>query len=158
MDIVVRKADKADICALLDILNSATQKLLAKGVMQWEYPWDENIVTSYVEKQEFYIAEYNSNPCGCFGLRGFENNYFVPQDITGLYWYHLAVHPDCDRLGIGYRICEWVQHYAKENGIHIYFDCWAGNKSLRNFYTFAGFEFLGEFPEEDYFVASSRTQ
>ena len=41
MYIEIRKATKNDIRIIADILNAATQKLLAKGVMQWEYPWDE---------------------------------------------------------------------------------------------------------------------
>jgi len=158
MNITVRKAIAADIEKLMDILNSATKKLLDKGVMQWEYPWDTQEVQSFITKEEFYIAEYEGVPCACFGLKPFCDNYFVPQDKTGLYWYHLAVHPDYDKLGIGYMLCRWVHDFAQENKISIYFDCWAGNNSLRNYYSFNGFEFIGEFPEEDYFVAAFKTK
>lgn len=155
-NLIVKKAEYTDIPALLDILNSATQKLLSKGVQQWEYPWDEEIVKSYIDKNEFYIAFYNDNPCGCFGLKKYVPNRFVPEDVDGEYWYHLAVHPDYDRLGIGYMLCRWVQEYSKQTGTTIYFDCWAGNKSLRNYYSFNGFEHIGDFPEEDYFVSAFR--
>ena len=155
-NLIVRKATATDIDAVLNILNGATQKLLAKGVQQWEYPWDEEIVKSYVNKDEFYIAFYNDNPCGCFGLKKYVPNRFVPKDMDGEYWYHLAVHPDYDRLGIGYMLCRWVQEYSKQTGTTIYFDCWAGNKSLRNYYSFNGFEHIGDFPEEDYFVSAFR--
>ena len=155
-NLYIRKADSKDTPALLDILNNATLKLLKKGVMQWEYPWQSDCVLSFTEKEEFYIVFCNDNPCGCFGLRPFTDNYFVPQDKDGLYWYHLAVHPEYDKTGIGWQICSWVQEYSRNTGKAIYFDCWAGNKSLRNYYTFNGFEPLGEFPEEDYFVAAFR--
>jgi hypothetical protein len=35
----------------------------------------------------------------------------------------------------------------------LYLDCWAGNKKLRNFYSNAGFDFIGDFPEEDYMIS-----
>ncbi|MBR5521100.1 MAG: GNAT family N-acetyltransferase [Oscillospiraceae bacterium] len=155
-NLIVRKATAADTEAVLDILNSATQKLLAKGVMQWEYPWDKNVVTDYIAKKEFYIALYNSIPRGCFGLKSYVPNRFVPEDTSGEYWYHLAVHPDYDKAGIGYMLCQWVQDYSRKTGITIYFDCWAGNNSLRNYYSFNGFEHIGDFPEEDYFVSAFR--
>ncbi len=136
----------------MDILNSATQKLLSKGVTQWEYPWDVAVVNSFIEKGEFYIILYNDIPRGCFGLKSYNDNQFNPCDKDGLYWYHLAVHRDFDKFGLGYQACRWVQNLAKKIRKNIYFDCWRGNKSMINYYTFNGFTPLGEFPEEDYFV------
>ena len=156
-NIEIRKAVTEDIDALLDILNAATQKLLAKNIPQWEYPWDKSEVLEYIEQQEFYIAQSNGKPCGCFGIKEFQNN-FVPSDKNSMYFYHLAVHPDYNGKGIGNKICGWVHQYAKTNGVTIYFDCWAGNDKLRQFYTAAGFEFIGEFPEDDYFVAAFKTK
>lgn len=104
-ELIIRKADFSDLPTLLDILDSATLKLMKKGVMQWEYPWDATTVSSFIEKEEFYIVLYGRAACSCFGLKNFENNNFVPQDTKGLYWYHLAVHPDYDKIGIGYAIC-----------------------------------------------------
>ncbi|GAA0180924.1 hypothetical protein SH2C18_35360 [Clostridium sediminicola] len=31
-----------------------------------------------------------------------------------------------------------------------YLDCWAGNEKLRTFYLKAGFDFCGDFPEDNY--------
>ena len=155
---IVRKATATDISRLKNILDSATLKLLKKDVQQWEYPWDEKLVSSFVEKDEFYIVFSENNPRGCFGIRDFSDNYFVPQDKSGMYWYHLAVHPDFERSGAGRFACQWVQQYASTTGQKIYFDCWAGNKSLINYYTFMGFEPLGQYPEEDYFVMAFTTR
>ncbi len=157
-DIRIIKAQKHHLFALADILNSATDKLLKKGVMQWEYPWDNNEILSFIEKEEFYIVYYGDHCRACFGLKPFGDNLFQPEDKEGLYWYHLAVHPDYHKLGIGYRACRWVQNYAKEINRNIYFDCWRGNKSLINYYTFNGFTPLGTFPEEDYFVYAFKAE
>lgn len=151
-NIYVKKANADDLYNILNILDSATAKLLEKGVMQWEYPWDERQVLSFILKGEFYTVSHKNIPCGCFGLKDFPKNNFVPADKNGLYRYHLAVHPGYDKAGIGFRICEWIQEYSKSTGKNIYFDCWAGNQKLINYYTFMGFKPLGQFPEEDYFV------
>jgi hypothetical protein len=35
----------------------------------------------------------------------------------------------------------------------LYLDCWAGNEKLKEFYFNNGFEYVGDFPEEDYFIS-----
>lgn len=157
MDISIRKATTEDYGAVLNILEMATLKLLAKDVHQWEYPWDENELQKQIEQGEFYIAFADEQPAGCFGLRKFENNTFT-DDNRGLYFYHLAVHPAYSGSGLGKEICKWVQDFAKAENANIYFDCWAGNDFLKKFYTEAGFEYMGDFPEEDYFVSAFKTR
>ena len=151
MNTEIRNATQNDIHTITDILNAATQKLLAKGVMQWEYPWDERAVESFIS--DFYIVFSEGNAVGCFGLKTYSGLVFTDDD-SGLYFYHLAVHPDCSGKGLGKEICRWVTEYSESNGINIYLDCWAGNDKLRSFYTDAGYEYMGDFPEEDYFISA----
>ena len=155
MDIEIRKADISDFGNILNILESAALKLLAKDIPQWEYPWDEAELKQQIENGEFYIAFADNRPAGCFGLRKFENNSFA-DDKNGLYFYHLAVHPTYSGGGISKEICRWVQDYAPKQNITIYFDCWAGNDFLKKFYSGCGFEYIGDFPEEDYYVSAFR--
>lgn len=157
MDISIRKATTEDFGAVLNILEMATLKLLAKDVHQWEYPWNENEVKSYIENDDFYIAQADNQPVGCFGLKKFTANPFA-DDNNGLYFYHLAVHPQYSGIGASHVMCKWIQDYAQKQNITIYFDCWAGNNFLRKFYTEVGFEHIGDFPEEDYFVSAFKTR
>jgi len=157
MDISIRKATTEDFGAVLNILEMAALKLLAKGVYQWDYPWNENELQKQIKQGEFYIAFADEQPAGCFGLRKFENNTFT-DDNRGLYFYHLAVHPAYSGSGLGKEICKWVQDFAKAENTNIYFDCWAGNDFLKKFYTGCGFEYIGDFPEEDYFVSAFKTR
>ena len=157
MDISIRKATTEDFGAVLNSLEMAALKLLAKGVYQWDYPWNENELQKQIEQGEFYIAFADEQPAGCFGLRKFENNTFT-DDNRGLYFYHLAVHPAYSGSGLGKEICKWVQDFAKAENANIYFDCWAGNDFLKKFYTESGFEYMGDFPEEDYFVSAFKTR
>ncbi len=157
MDIKIIKAQKHHLYAAADILNRATAKLIEKGVMQWEYPWDHSEILSYIDKQEFFIAYIEDSHRGCVGLKDFRENTFNPGDKKGLYLYHLAVHPHYSGKGLGSAICRWVKEYAAQTDRTIYFDCWRGNKTLIDFYTKNGFVSLGEFPEEDYFIHAFRT-
>ena len=57
MNTEIRKSTPNDLRIITDILNAATQKLLAKGVMQWEYPWDEEVLTAMVQDIAFNNAK-----------------------------------------------------------------------------------------------------
>ncbi len=157
MEILIRNATNEDLGSVLNILEMATLKLLAKDVHQWEYPWDENEVKNYIENDDFYIAIADNQPVGCFGLKKFTANPFA-DDNNGLYLYHLAVHPQYSGKSVSHSMCSWVQGYAAKQGITIYFDCWAGNNFLKKFYTEAGFQYIGDFPEEDYYISAFRTK
>jgi len=154
----VRKATAGDVAEIENILNSATLKLLARGVHQWEYPWSVRAIQEFVEKEEFYLVLCEGVPRACFGIKDYSENPFDSTDKTGMYWYHLATHPDRGKKGAGYAACSWVQEYSRKTGRKIYFDCWAGNTSLINYYTFMGFQPLGKFAEEDYFVMAFSTK
>ena len=154
---VIKKAGRDDLSAVVDILNAATEKLLAKGVMQWEYPWDEQVILKDIADGLFYVAQLEGQTFGCLGLKKFENNPFN-NDNTGMYAYHLAVHPQYSGKGYSEHLCRFVHDFAKENNTTVYFDCWAGNTFLKNFYISAGFEYMGDFPEEDYFVSAFKTR
>ena len=157
MNTEIVKADIKDLNSILDILNSATKKLISKNIPQWDYPWDTEEVAGYIQKNEFYKVQSNGIVAGCFGLKPFENNPFA-DDKNGLYFYHLAVHPQHSATGLSQKICRWIQRYAKSNGVTVYFDCWAGNDFLKKFYTENGFEYIGDFPEEDYFVSAFKSR
>ena len=152
MIITVTKAQFGQENIIADILNAVTLNLLSKGVHQWQYPWDIEYIEKCVQRGEFYLAEIDGEYCGCFGIKNFSPNLFEPAVQNGKYFYHLAALPRF--LGAGTQICLFVQQYSKENGVPIYFDCWAGNAALRAFYSFCGFKYLGDFKEEDYFVSA----
>ena len=57
----IKKATGEHLACIVDILNAATQKLLAKDVMQWEYPWDENIISDDISNGLFYIANVDED-------------------------------------------------------------------------------------------------
>jgi len=66
------------------------------------------------------------------------------------YLYQIAILPEYQGKGIGKQITTFAQGLAD---LAVYLDCWAGNEKLKKFYTETGFKYLGDFPEEDYFIS-----
>ncbi|MGV2941336.1 GNAT family N-acetyltransferase [Mesobacillus sp. LC4] len=63
------------------------------------------------------------------------------------------MHPEYQGKGYGSVITSWSCQYARQLVEELYLDCWAGNEKLKNFYSENGFEYVGDFPEEDYYIS-----
>ena len=66
------------------------------------------------------------------------------------YLYRIALHPSYQGMGIGRTLIHFACHLADSAQKDLYLDCWAGNHSLRKFYSSAGFDPIGIFSEQDY--------
>ncbi len=66
------------------------------------------------------------------------------------------MHPEAQGRGVGEAVCAWVKAYADSRRKSVYLDCWAGNEKLKDFYSKAGFDYLGDYPEEDYQISAFR--
>lgn len=145
-------ANEKDTTAILSILNEVTTHLHSKNIMQWEYPWQSVAIETDIKSQYQYIVKDKDNIAAVFSLKPMPDNLWN-LDETGLYLYRIAVLPDYQGQKIGQFLCNYVKDYVKENGKRVYLDCWAGNEKLKNFYRAAGFRYLGDFSEEDYFIS-----
>ena len=79
----------------------------------------------------------------------------VPADCLVWFLYGLVVGPHWQGQGWGQKLLNGIraQNYLASSAV-LTLDCWAGNSKLRRFYADAGFTLLGEFPENDYWVAA----
>jgi RimJ/RimL family protein N-acetyltransferase len=64
--------------------------------------------------------------------------------------------PEIQGNSLGRDIIDYACKYAERNYTAIYLDCYSGNKKLREFYLKSGLDYVGDFPEEDYFVSVFR--
>lgn len=153
MIIKIIKASENCLHSVVDIINDATLNLNKKGINQWNYPCDAKEIEHDIMKNYVYILVLNDNVVGTFSLRPIEH--YAPLDVepNSKYLYRLAILSAYKGNNLGKEMIEYVCRTARCLGSTIYLDCWAGNKKLRKFYTEAGFEFLGDFPEEDYFIS-----
>lgn len=147
----IRLAKQGDQKDILNVLNAAALILHEKGISQWEYPWDEK---ELVDQMEFlYVVTVDNQVIGTFGIKDIDclNEYsFEP---SSKYLYQIAILPEYQGKGYGPVITSWVREYVCGGGKPLYLDCWAGNQKLKSFYQENGFDYVGDFPEEDYYIS-----
>ncbi|NKE06612.1 GNAT family N-acetyltransferase [Mesobacillus selenatarsenatis] len=144
----IRIAREDDIKDIVFILDAASLALLNKGVNQWDYPWDENHLMEQVGC--LHVASVDEKIIGTFGIKDLKE-WHVPG--PGKYLFQIAIHPDFQGIGYGATFLSWACKQARTFREDLYLDCWAGNEKLKNFYSGNGFEYVGDFPEEDYYIS-----
>lgn len=90
---------------------------------------------------------------GTFSIKNTDNINVDSIEPENKYLYRIAILPEYQGKGLGLGIVEFSLDYSKNMGKSLYLDCWAGNKKLRSFYSNTGFDFIGNAPEEDYFIS-----
>ena len=117
---------------------------------QWRRAIDvrDFIQTNYTP----YLGD-DSFLAGTFSLRPLQKALY-PSDQAApdrrWYLYRIALHPSYQGMGIGRTLIHFACHLADSAQKDLYLDCWAGNHSLRKFYSSAGFDPVGIFSEQDY--------
>jgi ribosomal protein S18 acetylase RimI-like enzyme len=74
-------------------------------------------------------------------------------ESDNLYLYRVALLPEYQGKNIGLKVTNYACQISRDLKKILYLDCWAGNVNLKNFYLKAGFDFCGDFPEEDYMLS-----
>ncbi|MBP1047606.1 GNAT family N-acetyltransferase [Enterococcus sp. BWM-S5] len=150
---MIRKAVRDDIEMLIDMYNLATQRLLEKGIHQWDYPWQRKQLAELLP--EFIVFEKESRIIGAMVLTEKVQFNEHPFEETVLFLEKLVIHPDFQRINMSDHLFEYARKISRVNGQEIYFDCWAGNEKLINYYSKRA-EQVAILSEEDYEVALFR--
>ena len=130
MNLSIQKAALPDAFPVAGLLDEVTIQLHQRGILQWEYPWDPNKIKEDIRLGRVWACWDDSFLAGTFSLR--------------------ALHPSYQGMGIGRTLIHFACHLADSAQKDLYLDCWAGNHSLRKFYSSAGFDPIGIFSEQDY--------
>jgi len=149
-NIKIAKID--DTSLIVELLNCVTLNLHKKNINQWTYPWNINEIEDEINKKHIYIFTKELKIIGTFSLKDIDEN-FIFIKSSGIYLYRIAILPEYQGKNIGKEIINYACEYSKDLNKLLYLDCWAGNEKLRKFYTEVGFDFSGDFPEEDYMVS-----
>lgn len=153
-DIKIELATIEDLHKVMKILNEVTEDLLDKDINQWEYPWKEEVIKEDIIKSRIFLVIYEGVIIGTFSIRALDNqdNAFY-RDVEGKYLYRIAILPRIQGLGLGVTMLNLIRECETLNRNNLYLDCWAGNKKLRNFYLESGFIYMGDYPEDDYYIS-----
>lgn len=153
-DIKIELATIEDIHKVMKILNEVTEDLLDKDINQWEYPWKEEVIKEDIIKSRIFLVVYEGVIIGTFSIRALDDqdNAFY-RGVEGKYLYRIAILPRTQGLGFGVTMLNLIRESETLNRNNLYLDCWAGNKKLRNFYLESGFIYMGDYPEDDYYIS-----
>lgn len=149
----IRLAELKDKDRIVELLNKVTLYLHKKGINQWTYPWDTNEIKHDIENRFVYLLLVEDLIVGTFSIKDtddIEVNLIKPKSK---YLYRIAISPEYQGKNLGIDIVKYSSDYSKSMGKSLYLDCWAGNDKLRSFYLKTGFDFIGNVPEEDYFIS-----
>lgn len=153
MSYLIRYAESFDAQSIVNLLDNVTLDLHRKNIMQWEYPWNSEIIKSDIAKKYVYVCVKDKNIIGTFSIIKTFSQEWLPPETEHLYLYRIAVSPEFQGQNIGEKILDYAFDYAKEEKLPLYLNCWAGNDKLKKFYLKAGLKFFGNFPEEDYMIS-----
>lgn len=142
---MIRLATVDDLSNIEKLLNDVTLNLHKKGIEQWDYPWTLNSIDG------LYVLEKDETIIGTFSIMNLNDNIKFPFGNTrDLYLHTIAIHPSYQKNNLGLNIIQYVNDISKALDVDIYLDCWNGNSNLKKFYSNAGLDICGIFPENDY--------
>ncbi|MEB1808856.1 MAG: GNAT family N-acetyltransferase [Bacillaceae bacterium] len=156
--IEIRKANLEDQTEILTIYNETTLHLLKREIKQWEYPWDAEIILKEIKKNESYVVLFNRTFAGAFCMSPLEKLSTLTIEPEGVYLSKIAILPKYQGKNLGSEVVNFACSFAKQRNLALYLDCWAGNEKLKEFYLGNGLEYIGDFPEEDYFISIFKQQ
>ncbi len=150
----IRLAEKEDLKPIVELLNNVTLNLLRKNINQWTLPWDSYVIGGDIENGNVYIMTSNEYIIGTFSLRNMSSNLSINiSESNNLYLYRIAILPEYQGKDAGCELIDYAVQISRNLGKSLYLDCWAGNEKLKTFYSKAGFNYCGDFPEEDYQIS-----
>ncbi len=153
-NIVIARATNPDINKIVKILNDITVDLISKDINQWEYPWEEDVIKKDIEDEKVYLVLVEGHPVGTFSVDDIanqKNDFYKKSD--GKYLYRVAVLPRIQGLGYGKQILEYIKANCGLINYTLYLDCWSGNEKLKSFYSKSGLDYMGDYPEKDYYIS-----
>lgn len=156
MNLSIQKAVLSNAAALTALLNETVADLHRRGIRQWESPWDSEEICREIGQGRVWAAWGGGTLAGTFSLKPLESAGWLPDSAKpGGQWYlyRVEMHPSRQGKGEGRTLVQFACQLAKAAKKDLYLDCWAGNDALRRFYTSAGFDTIGIFPEENYKIS-----
>ena len=150
----IRLAEKDDIGIIVELLNKVTLNLHQKSINQWKYPWHFEEINIEIKNRNVYVITIDKLIVGTFSLKDMDiNEGFHISNPNNLYFYRIAVLPEYQGKNIGIKAINYALEISRNLKRTLYLDCWAGNIKLKNFYSKAGFNYCGDFKEEDYMIS-----
>ena len=143
-----------------EIAECCASDMINRNIFQWneKYP-SKKIFKEDIESISLYLAKINQEIVGCIMLTKNKDDVYkdikwLSEDNINLYIHRLAVHPLFQKKGIGRKMMDFAEDYAKSNNYEsVRLDTFSKNKRNNIFYENRGYIRLGNvyFPEQSRF-------
>lgn len=151
--IQIRSAEIKDADSIAYILNKVTLHLHKKGINQWDYPWSYEKIEEDINSGHVYVISAEDLIIGTFSIKITDKISTAEIEKGSIYLYRIAILPEYQGKNAGIKIINYTFEYSRKLNKPLYLDCWNRNEKLKSFYKNAGFDYLGDYPEEDYFIS-----
>ncbi|GAA3919405.1 GNAT family N-acetyltransferase [Streptomyces gulbargensis] len=145
-DLRFRRAEDADLAAVVRLRDDAARWMLARGVTgQWQPgELDENHFRRIMERGEVWLAEARGRVVGAWELWWEDEDAWGPQPPTAGYVHRLMVDHGSVPPGTGRHLLGAAEHRVAGAGrASVRLDCLAGNARLTAYYVDAGYRIVG---------------
>lgn len=157
---MIRRGVHEDLMPILEITKNCAVKMDAMGIYQWNenYP-NRNAFIDDIKNNELLVFTKGALLVGCIALCTkmddvYKDVKWLTKDVKSLYVHRLAVDPQFQKKGIGKKLMDYAEDFAKKNNfISIRLDTFSKNKNNMRFYERRGYKRLEEvfFPKQSKF-------
>ena len=143
-----------------EIAECCATDMINRNIFQWneKYP-SKKIFKEDIESNSLYLARINKEIVGCIMLSENKDDVYkdikwLSEDNINLYVHRLAVHPQFQKKGIGSKMMDFAEDYAKLNNYEsVRLDTFSKNERNNIFYKSRGYTKLGNvyFPKQSRF-------
>ena len=143
-----------------EIAECCATDMINRNIFQWneKYP-SKKIFKEDIKSNSLYLAKINQEIVGCIMLSENKDDVYkdikwLSEDNINLYIHRLAVHPQFQKKGIGKKMMDFAEKYAKSNNYEsVRLDTFSKNKRNNIFYENRGYIKLGNvyFPKQSRF-------
>ncbi len=142
----IRRAVAGEQSLIMAFLVEAADWMEEKGIGQWRRDlFTPELIQSYFDKREVYIAEYDGEPAGMFTLQLGDPEYWQHRNDTEYYYLHrLTVLRKFRGLNMGEQLLDWAVAFAAQQGKKgLRLDCLTELIPLNRFYQRHDFRYMG---------------
>ena len=157
---MIRRGVHEDLTPILEITKNCAVKMDAMGIYQWNenYP-NKNAFIDDIKNNELLVFTKGALLVGCIALCTkmddvYKNVKWLTKGVKNLYIHRLAVDPQFQKKGIGKKLMDYAEDFAKKNNfISVRLDTFSKNKNNMRFYERRGYKRLEKvfFPEQSRF-------
>jgi GNAT superfamily N-acetyltransferase len=133
------KAYESDLGAILQLLAEARAWQRSEGVDIWS-EFDREQIAADVRAGRVFVARSDASILGTVTLLETDSRVWDADEGAALYVHKLASSRSSAGRGVGARLLQWAQEFARRLGKRrLRLDTWDGNRKMRAYYERQGF-------------------